>query len=386
MKKVLINVSSVQMGGALTYLQNLAEGLLDYKKDFEFIFAPPKSLNKDILNKIKKNYKVILINNKSYFSRFYFDQIKIRKIIKREKIDILFSTANFATLFCPCEQILLIRNALYFSKDYLKFRRENSKKISFYKKIKFKIELILWHFLIKISILASDVIMTPSQSMLNYLKDFIKIPENKRIEVNYYGIDIEKFKNTSTRKSSVNTIKFLYSFYGEHKNLNTLLRALILLKKENKDFELISLFDLDNPLITRCFTYKEDRKLLINSGIRDNLKFVGNVVYDNLPKFYKEADIFIWPTLVESFGHPLLEAMACGVSIIASDIPVNREIAGDAAIYFKPLNPQDLCDKIKLLISDKNLQQKLIDNGQKRVQEFKWTNHIKRLVELFKSL
>lgn len=388
MLKILINASSVKIGGALTYIQNLAEGLLSYRKNFEFIFCLPKNLDKDILFKIKRNYRVILVNNKSYFTRFYFDQIKTRKIIKKEKIDILFSTANFATLFSPCKQILLIRNLVYFSKYYLKFRKDNSKEISFYKKIKFKINFFLYHLLTKVSVKVVDIVMTPTQSMLNFLKDFIKIPKEKKIYINYYGTIIEKFKAENLKtKFNNKIIKILYAQYGEHKNFRTLLKALILLKKEGiKNFQLIALFDLNNPFVKNCFNYQKDRDLILSSGIKDNLKFLGRISYKEIHYIYQKADIFVWPTLIESFGHPLLEAMASNLPIIASDISTNREIAGKAALYFKPLNPRDLCDKIKLLISDKNLQQKLINNSKKRVQEFKWVNHTKRLIEIFKSL
>ena len=104
-------------------------------------------------------------------------------------------------------------------------------------------------------------------------------------------------------------------------------------------------------------------------------------------KLYQENDIFVFPSLVESFGHPLVEAMASGLPIIASDIPVHREICADAAVYFDPLDPDDLADKIVALSNNKNLFQDLREEGMKRVKMyFNWKDHVVRLVKIIEQV
>jgi glycosyltransferase involved in cell wall biosynthesis len=127
-------------------------------------------------------------------------------------------------------------------------------------------------------------------------------------------------------------------------------------------------------------TREIDRSLASHPLVASSVKFTGSVLYDEIQKLYEEHDIFVFPSLAESFGHPLVEAMASGLPIIASDIPVCREICEDAAVYFSPLDPKDLADNIIMLKNNPELCTQLSQIGRKRAEtHFNLEDHVRRL-------
>ncbi|MBI4454621.1 MAG: glycosyltransferase [Acidobacteria bacterium] len=92
--------------------------------------------------------------------------------------------------------------------------------------------------------------------------------------------------------------------------------------------------------------------LLRQEGIVDRVTFWGELPYSAMPGLYRSAELFVLPSLVETFGHPLVEAMASGLPVITTDLPASREICGDAALYFRPGDEAELVDKIHLVLKD----------------------------------
>jgi glycosyltransferase involved in cell wall biosynthesis len=107
----------------------------------------------------------------------------------------------------------------------------------------------------------------------------------------------------------------------------------------------------------------------------------------DVPRLYRDSDLFVFPSIAESFGHPLVEAMASGLPILASDIPVCREICGEAAIYFDPFNAKSLAEAIVHLEKDITLRKRLGEAGRRRAEsKFNWADHVDRLVHLIEEV
>jgi hypothetical protein len=119
--RVLINAASANMGGAVTYLQNVVRWLPEVAPDDDFIvYAPPGTIEK-----LAKPGALSNVRLESYpysapggGARVYFDQAAIPRLIRQYKTDLLFSSTGFGTFFSPCPQVLLVRNPVYFSKDF----------------------------------------------------------------------------------------------------------------------------------------------------------------------------------------------------------------------------------------------------------------------------
>jgi len=384
MTKIIINAVSAKSGGAATYIYNLACELAKAKPSYQYIFYVPPSQVKT-MQSLGDHVTVVAtdVGCKSSWLRFLWDQVILRQIVKREKIDVLLSSSDFGMFFPACRQILMIRNTLFFSQSYIK-------KILPYKSWRFKLEFLFRPWLISLSAKSSDVILTASQSILNDVQRFIAIPHGKAV-VNYFGVPLEKFraKRWKSDQSQDGSLRMLYvSEYSDYKNLTTLLKAILVLKKQaNNDFSLTTTMHPDQFPDVEIVTRHEDLDLASRPDIASCVNFTGAIPYEQIPKLYQEADVFVFPSLAESFGHPLVEAMASGLPVIASDIPICHEICGDAAVYFSPLDPQDLADKITMLKNNLELRVQLGQIGRKRAEtQFDWKDHIRWLVETIEKV
>src|SRR4030042_1299813 len=100
---------------------------------------------------------------------------------------------------------------------------------------------------------------------------------------------------------------------------------------------------------------------------------------------YKNAQGLIFPSLMEGFGLPGLEAMAAGCPVICSDIPVFREIYGEAANYFDPYDIDDIAEKIKKVIGDTRIRETLREKGFKQVRKYSWQKMAKQTIKAYRE-
>ena len=119
--------------------------------------------------------------------------------------------------------------------------------------------------------------------------------------------------------------------------------------------------------------------------IKSYLRFPGYIANTDLPALYAGAFAFLYPSLRESFGIPMLEAMACGTPIIAGNTSAMPEIAGEGALLADPFNTKDITEKILQLESDETFYQKQVEYGLKRSQQFSWRNTAESLLDIYKE-
>ena len=121
-------------------------------------------------------------------------------------------------------------------------------------------------------------------------------------------------------------------------------------------------------------------------GMRDHVVFLANVPEEHLPYLYNSCACLVSPSLSEGFGLPPLEAMSCGWPVIASDIPVHREVLGEAAEYFDPANEEELAALLGRLLGDNEMQRKLAALGRNQVQKYSWARTAKETLEVYESV
>jgi glycosyltransferase involved in cell wall biosynthesis len=98
----------------------------------------------------------------------------------------------------------------------------------------------------------------------------------------------------------------------------------------------------------------------------------GELSYEAVTSYYSAAAAFVFPSYLETFGHPLLEAMAAAIPIAASDIPVFRELAAEAAVYFDPFDSHDIAAKMARMEEDEQYREQLAKRGAARSMDFTW--------------
>ena len=113
---------------------------------------------------------------------------------------------------------------------------------------------------------------------------------------------------------------------------------------------------------------------------------LGVVPYRQLHQIYRRAEVYVTPAYTETFAHPLVESMSSGCPIVASDLPVHREICGDAALYFPRFSPQNLADRIVELAKAPEIAARWSAAGIARAATFSWRKHVDELLSLARSL
>lgn len=116
------------------------------------------------------------------------------------------------------------------------------------------------------------------------------------------------------------------------------------------------------------------------------VEFLGKLTDQEIVEVYKRSQAFVFPSLIEGFGLPGLEAMAVGLPVIAAHASCLPEIYENAALYFDPYDVNDLVEKIKLIINDKNLRQMLIAKGYQQVKKYSWAKMASQTWEIYQNV
>lgn len=232
---------------------------------------------------------------------------------------------------------------------------------------------------------SADLILTVSNAVKKEIIELFGVIEGK-VKAVYCGVSKEFLKTkkvydkTTIKKFGITKDYLLFvGTIEERKNVITLLKAF----KKLKNYKDLQLVLVGKP----GYGFSKVDKYLENNHFRDDVILTGYVTEKDLIALYDLASIFIYPSLYEGFGIPLVEAMARGVPIVASKIPSTEEVASQAAIYYNdPLDYKALAKKVLELLENDALQQDLAGKGLKRVQEFSWKKVCHRHLQAYQEL
>ena len=169
-----------------------------------------------------------------------------------------------------------------------------------------------------------------------------------------------------------------------HKNLARLVEAWALIRKQGarsseQDTTLV-LGGREDP------RYPQARQRVEEMGLEEKVQFLGDVAEADLPPLYSGAAAFVFASLYEGFGLPVLEAMACGVPVACSNTSSLPEIVGDAALTFDPTNVEAIAGAMSRLLDDAELRAELRQLGLKRARHFTWTETARRTLEVYRTV
>jgi len=250
----------------------------------------------------------------------------------------------------------------------------------------------------------ADAIITISETSKKDISRLCNINQDK-IFVTYLAPNFvfEKISETKASKliDKYNLPDKFVLYVGDvnvNKNIDTLLRAS---KKANVDIVLVGkqAHELDDSIklskgprdMLRQLLGKKHpevehfnrlKKLFENKRVHR----VGFLSNEELNAVWNLATVYVQPSLYEGFGLPVLEAMQAGVPVIASKTQALVEVAGDAAIFFKPKDTDNLALKIKKMFTSKKLRKTYINKGKKRVERFSWEKQAKEVIDVYKHI
>lgn len=195
----------------------------------------------------------------------------------------------------------------------------------------------------------------------------LKLPEGK-INVVYHGVDSKLF-NTNSANSDSKKYFLHISQYQPIKNVSRIIEAYEKVDRPKPDLLLV------------IPGFEKDRKYL-----KKDINIITTPVsQQKAAKFYKKAIAFLFPSLRESFGMPILEAMACGCPVITSNVTACSEVARDAALLVNPYSVEDIAEAMEKIIRDKKLREELSQRGLQRAKEFTWEKSAEKHLKVFKE-
>ena len=121
-------------------------------------------------------------------------------------------------------------------------------------------------------------------------------------------------------------------------------------------------------------------------GIAERVTMLGTVPHGELPALYTASDVVVCPSYAESFGHPMVEAMACARPIVASDRATQREMCGNAAVYFPTFDGATLAQRLQMVLDDAALAARLGEAGRRRAADFTWERHFRELLVVLEGV
>ena len=234
----------------------------------------------------------------------------------------------------------------------------------------------------------ADLILTCSEFNRNeLLKHFIHLSESM-VRVIPHGLSKEFQKPISMDKVTLVKERYrvtrpYFLFVGTlepRKNLLRLVHAFLLFKqKENTQHELI----LAGP---KGWIGEDFLNLIQSPTLVQKVRWIEYVAPEDLPALYSGADAFVFPSLKEGFGLPLLEAMGCGIPVICSNNAAIPEVVGDAALLVEPVSVNDWCQAFQRLVREPQLKEELRRKGRARIALFRWENSASQTLAAFKMM
>ena len=232
----------------------------------------------------------------------------------------------------------------------------------------------------------ADVILASSESTKKDLVDMLGLPGSK-ISVVHLGVsrifravkDNSLLEKIRARLGLPEKYILYIGEFSAHKNLRRIIEAYKMLKDRDKIEEKLVMVGSGRQNEAMAGLIKE-------LGLEDHVFFTGFVSRDDLPAIYNMGRVLVFPSLYEGFGFPALEAMACGVPVVTSNISSMPEVAGDAALLVDPFKTEEIRESIYSILKDNALASDLRQRGLKRAEIFSWENTVSRTLEVYKTL
>lgn len=361
-------------GISISLYQTLAHlSQLDQEDEF-FLYACPSSrLRLPPLNNARWHLRI----RRGLFRRgaTLWMQTGARRDLGRDKIDIFWGTQGILPLNLPSDikSVLTVYDlTFYFYPSTMSWKNR-----------------IIMPLFSRRSLLRADRVVAISDSVAKDLKEIFPFL-SQRVSSIYLGLRQELFSCPSPEEarayvaSRYNTSPDYILAVGTvepRKNIANLLRAYLVLKEVQPRFN-YQLLIAGGGGWRNSAIYKTYRRLKL---CEREVKFLGYVPEEDLARLYGGAALFVFASLYEGFGLPILEAFAAGVPVVASDIPVFREIAADAAFFADTSHPAPLALAMFKVLTNSQLREQLTRRGRERVGLFAWRNTAKKMFDLFRE-
>ena len=370
--RILIDGTMARGGGGFTYLVNVVPRLAQMAPDDRFCLLLRSDRIAESIPS-QPNLEIQLLPRVGAAGRIWFTAVEGARMASRWGADLYFSAGEGAPLLAPCPRIASFRNPNPF--------RAIDPEYSLGERLRLR----ALRMFAKLSARSCEKILFVSKDSARWIGQEVGLPAGRRAVI-HHGVDPLAWQSAGSQ-APIHPRPYIVSVSSiyRYKNFVRLIEAYAQLVERHLSLEipdLVIIGDNQDPAYAR----KMEAARAATGDLAAHIQIVGEVPYHEIGAWYRGALLSVFPSYLETFGHPLLEAMAAEVPLVASGIPVFREIAGDAAFYADPHRPEQLAEAMAAALLDPQARDTLIKRGRVRLREFSWDRTASRLLTLFEDV
>jgi glycosyltransferase involved in cell wall biosynthesis len=341
-----------RVGGTEIYLRELLNALAQIDKTNEYLVFTNLETGEDLLPR-QANFqgKPQAVHASFRPARILWEQIVLPLEAARYRLDVMFNPGFTAPIFAPCPVVTVFHDLQH--KRHPEYFRW--------------IDLPFWKLLLWASVHRSRRLIAVSDSTRADLLRFYRIPP-RSVSVIPHGVS-PRF--LSLDRTHTEPYILCVSTLHPHKNIERLLRAYALSARPQR----LVLAGM------RGFQTAQIEALITELGLGDRVEVPGWMPREDLYGLYARAHAFVYPSTFEGFGMPVLEALAAGIPTACADIPPLREVAGEAALFFDPLDEAAIAQSLDRVCTDESTRRKLAQAGPQRARPFTWERTARMTLE-----
>ena len=365
--KIAIDARKIRDFGIGTYVRNLIRELAEIDRENSY-FVITGPAGRDALKKLPENFQITVQRSPVYSLRELF---ALSRQLLRLKVDLYHATHYVLPLIVPCRAVVTIHDIIH-----LLYPEFLPNRLAFYYAER----------MIRRSLQRGDRILSVSRNTKTDLMSYFQV-DGRKIEVVYNGIEDDFRKQLSTEDRdrwlrNLGLSRPYLLFVGNpkpHKNLDNVVKAYA---------RALQLHEFPHSLVCvgdRGGIEFKIRQRAAHLGIGERILLLGHVAQEALPAIYQGASVFLYPTLYEGFGLPVVEAMASRVPVITSNTSALKEIAAGYADLVNPLDVEGMAAAIVRCVSDSDHRDSLRKLGRRRSEDFRWRQAAEKTLEIYRQ-
>jgi len=355
-----------QPGGFKTYTENLISALARVDSENEYFLYTDRAYGDLISSLNNPNIHGRVVSGELPFIGVpWREQVKLVQYVKKDGIDLFHSPCMTAPMNLSCPLVTTVHDMIWASPKNFTSRNSWSLKRRF----------IDWYnyFIPKYSIRHAAAVITVSQASKKSIIEALGMnPELVTVTYEAAGSVFQRINDTDRLEAVRNKYKLSSNYIlalgsaDSRKNIKSLITAYGQLPAGLKEKYLLAI------IWTHPFLSDELSKQVVDLGLGNCVRFLRQVSNEDLVLLYNIASLFVFPSCYEGFGLPLLEAMACGVPVVAANNSSIPEVVGDAGLLVDAQDPKGLAEAIYRVLTDQELKLHLRERGLKRAAQFSW--------------
>jgi glycosyltransferase involved in cell wall biosynthesis len=370
-------INSLQVRGAKSgvgrYISCLLEEMLPMATDMEFVNYV-NSFNEQNYDFPNNNYRPQPwgSNHASKWVRLLYEYAFLPRQLRKDNLSFFHAPSNLLPMRKACPYIVTIHDMSYFV-DTTRYTKS---------------KVFYWQTVTKRTVKLADYIITDSEYSKGDILKFFSFDADKIIPIHiaphasFKPVDSDLVTDSFLKKYNLKRKRYILNVgtLEPGKNQSRIVQAFHrFLKKTGEDFDLVIVGD-------KGWLYDDVYRRIERLGLKDRVHITGHIPDEDLVLFYNCALFFIFPSLNEGFGLPVLEAMACGLPVIASHSSALPETAGKAAIFVDPYDVQAIAHTMEDLAGDREQREKYRKKGLERAKKFNWKKTAESTLSVYRMV